>query len=137
MDFQAIVVIGFRFSYITNRPNKVLLSKISWLPAPFFLEALLSFCLQILQSTAKCMFSSFPVLGTAISQIMNGSFYSGLLRFITPCRDWRDMLNDASKCITSVEIHRCSCMRHTSFHFPPCLFNSALFWARLSGLTKV
>ena len=72
MEFQAIVVIGFIFANITNKPNKSTV-----------IRHLMATCLKILRDTAKCIFSSFPVFRMIIT---NGAF-SGILRFIALCRD--------------------------------------------------
>ena len=82
MEFQAIVVIGFRFSNITNRPHKsTVIKKKLMVTCSFYREIVLSVCLRIRRDTAKCMFSSPPVF-----RITNGAF-SGLLRFIALCGD--------------------------------------------------
>ena len=82
VEFQAIVVIGFKFSNITNKPNKSTVIKKLMATCSFYREIALSVGLRIRRDTrAKCMFSSFPVF-----RITNGAF-SGILRFIALCRD--------------------------------------------------
>ena len=81
MEFQAIVVIGFRFSNITKKKkNKSTVIKNLMATCSFYREIVLSVCLRIRRDIAKCMFSSFPVI-----RITNGAF-SGILRFIALCR---------------------------------------------------
>ena len=82
MEFQAIVLRGFRFSNIKNRPNiKSTVIKKLMATCSCYREIVLSVCLRIRRDTAKCMLSSFPVF-----RITNGAF-SGLLQFIALCRE--------------------------------------------------
>ena len=90
MEFQAIVVIGFRFSNIANKPNESTVIKNLMATCSFYREIVFSVGLRIRRDTAKCMFSSIPVF-----RITNGAF-SGifdLLLFV----EIGNMLNDASK----------------------------------------
>ena len=75
MEFQAIVVIGFRFANITNKPNKSNVIRNLMATCSFYCEIVLPVCLKIRRDTAKCMFSSFPVF-----RITNGTF-RGIFRF--------------------------------------------------------
>ena len=61
MEFQAIVVIGFRFANITNKPNKSTVIRNLMATCSFYREIVLPVCLKIRRDTAKCIFSSFPV----------------------------------------------------------------------------
>ena len=81
MEFQAIVVIGFRFANITNKPNKSTFIRNLMATCSFYREIVLPVCLKIRRDTTKCIFSSFPVFG-----ITNGAF-RGILRSIALCRD--------------------------------------------------
>ena len=91
MEFQAIVVIGFRFANITNKPNKSTVIRNLMATCSFYHEIVLPFCLKIRRDTAKCIFSSFPVF-----RITNGAFLEGfcdLSLFV----EIGNMLNDTSK----------------------------------------
>ena len=62
MEFQAILVIGFRFSNIANRPNKNTVIKKLMATCSFYREIVLSVCLRIRRDTAKCVVSSFSCI---------------------------------------------------------------------------
>ena len=83
MRFQAIVVIGFIFANITNKPNKSTVIRNLMTTCSFYREIVLPVSLKIRRDTAKCIFSSFPVF-----RITNGAF-GGILRFIALCRHRR------------------------------------------------
>ena len=76
MEFQAIVVIGFRFANITNKPDESAVIRNLMATCSFYGDIVLPVCLKIRRDTAKCIFFSFPVF-----RITNGAF-RGLLRFI-------------------------------------------------------
>ena len=87
VEFQAIFAIGFRFSYITNGPNKSTIIKNLKATCPFFREVVLSFCLRIRQITEKCLF--YAISGPRTVHLVGFSVLSHFVGI--------DMLNDVSK----------------------------------------
>ena len=90
MEFQAIVVIGFRFANITNKPNKSTVIRNLMATCSFYREVVLLVCLKIRRDTESVYFLPFLYLG---SRTVHLEGFFDLSLFV----EIGNMLNDTSK----------------------------------------